>query len=310
MIAGLFKTVFRVGVVTAVCAGAALFIAGEGRVRALLSHAHSSIVDTIDAQIDDPSALRAQLREMESEYPERIAQIRGDLAEVGQQIEQLEREQSIAERVVALADQDLTVLEPLMSEAHASQIEKTAHLGNSVRNVVSVHFDNHTLTMDQAVRKLDHIGRTRVAYANRAADAAHDLVYLRQQGERLDDLLIQLEGERAQFQTQLWQLDRQVDAIARNEKLIDMLEKRQRTIDDCSRYEAVSVEQIVMRLDEVKARQQAELDMLTTEGRQAGYEDIARMQLDGEDMFGVADSGLESIEVDTLAHSARVRSNN
>ena len=308
MIAGLCKTVFRVGVITAVCAGAALFIAGEGRVRAMLSHAHSSLVDTIDEHIDDPTALRAQLRDMEKEYPERLAQVRGDMAEINQQIGQLEKEQAIAERVVTLADQDLASLQPLLDEAHEAQIEQTAFLGEGVRQVAAIRFDNRTLTMEQAVRRLDHIGRTRVAYANRAADAAHDLVYLRQQAERMGDLLSQLEAERAQFQTQLWQLDRQVDAIARNEKLIDMLEKRKATIDECSRYEAVSIDQIVGRLDEVKARQQAELELLTSDGERAGYEDIARMQLEGEVLLGAADDILRrGVEVDTLAHGARVR---
>ncbi|RKY17269.1 MAG: hypothetical protein DRQ55_16195 [Planctomycetota bacterium] len=308
MIAGLFKTVFRVGVITAVCAGAALFLVGEGRMQALVSKAHDSIVDTIDASIDDPTALRAQLRDMEKEYPERISQVRGDLAEIDQQVAQLTKERAIAERVVVLADQDLTALQPLLDEAQATQIEKTAYAGERVRNVVSIRFDNHLLSMDQAVRRMDHIGRTRVAFANRSADAAHDLVYLRQQSERMTDLLGQLEAERAQFQTQLWQLDRQVDAIARNEKLITMLEKRQRTIDECSRYEAVSIDQIVGRLDEVKARQQAELDLLTTETSAAGYEDVARMQLDGERMLSAADHVLQQgVVVDTLAGDARIR---
>ena len=233
MIAGLCKTVFRVGVITAVCAGAALFIAGEGRVRAMLSHAHSSLVDTIDEHIDDPTALRAQLRDMEKEYPERLAQVRGDMAEINQQIGQLEKEQAIAERVVTLADQDLASLQPLLDEAHEAQIEQTAFLGEGVRQVAAIRFDNRTLTMEQAVRRLDHIGRTRVAYANRAADAAHDLVYL---------------------------------------------------------------------------RQQAELELLTSDGERAGYEDIARMQLEGEVLLGAADDVLQrGVEVDTLAHGARVR---
>lgn len=283
MIAGFFKTVFRVGIITAACGLAAVLVAGQDRVQVLLGKAHSAVVDSIDARIDDPTALRSQLRELEREYPSRIAQVRGDLAELGQQVTQLEREQAISERVVTLADQDLTVLRPLLDEARAAQLEKASHLSNGVRSVVSVRFDDRTLSLDQADRRALQIGQTRVAYANRAADASHDLVYLRQQSEHLDDLLVQLETERNQFQGQLRQLDRQVDAIARNEKLIDMLEKRKRTIEECSRYEVVSLDQVVARLDEVKARQQAELDLLTTDAQQVGYEDIARLQLSGED---------------------------
>ena len=299
MIAGIFKTLLRVGLVTVACGVVAVLVAGEDRVSALISQAHESIVDRIDQRIDDPTALRAQLRELEREYPSRIAQVRGDVAELSQQISQLEREQSISERVVVLADQDLGALRPLLDEAHESQADKAAYLGSGVSSVVSVRFDNRTFSLDQAARKLDQIRQTRVAYANRAADAAHDLVYLRQQAEKLLDLQGQLETERAQFQGQLWQLDRQVDAIARNDKLIDMLAKRKRTIEECSRYEVVSLDQMVARLDEVKARQQAELETLTTDGQRVMYEDIAKMQLHSEQSLG----GESSSGVDTLVYT-------
>lgn len=294
MIAGLFKTMFRVGLITAACGGAAVLIAGEERVGALISTAHHHVVDAIDSNIDDPTALRKQLREMEREYPERISQVRGDLAELNQQIAQLEKEQAIAERVVALAEQDVAQLAPLLDEAQVVGLVEHTGYSEGVRNVVSIRFDNRTWTVSQAANRLQQINQTKVAYANRAADSAHDLVYLRQQGERLDELMAQLEGEQAQFQSQLWQLDRQVDSIARNERLIDMLGKRNRTLDECSRYEAVSFDQLRGKLDEVRARQQASLDQLTGEARQMDYEDVAKMQLQVEDGF-VRAEGLEPL---------------
>ena len=90
--AGLFKTLLRVGVVTTACGGLALLIAGPDRASALVGQAHDTIIQHIDATIDDPVALRKQLRELEREYPERIAQVSGDLAELNEQISQLEQE--------------------------------------------------------------------------------------------------------------------------------------------------------------------------------------------------------------------------
>jgi len=278
--AGIFKTLIRVGVITAVSAGAAVLIAGPHRTAALVSQAREHIMSHIDESIEDPVALRAQLRELEREYPGKIGQVRGDLAELREQMRQLDRDRAISERVVALADRDLGALRPLLDEAQATSVQKASYGG--VRTVASVRFDNRTYTLEQAHSKANQISQTRIAYANRAADASHDLVYLQQQEERLSELLDQLETERAQFQSQLWQLDRQVDAIARNEKLIDMLEKRKRTIEECSRYEVASLDQMVSKLAEVRARQQAELDVLTGQGSAVDYEEIAKMQLGEE----------------------------
>ncbi len=279
--AGIFKTLIRVGVITAAGAGVAVLIAGPHRAAALVSQAHESVMSHIDESIDDPVALRSQLRELEREYPGKIGQVRGDLAELREQSRQLERDRAVSERVVALADRDLAAIQPLLAEADAAHVQKASY-GN-VRNVVSVRFDNHLYTLDQARSKANQISHTRVAYANRAADAAHDLVYLEQQDERLSELLVQLETERGQFQSQLWQLDRQVDAIARNEKLIGMLEKRKRTIEECSRYEVASLDQMVSKLAEVRARQQAELDVLTGQDSATNYEEIARMEIGSQE---------------------------
>lgn len=278
--AGIIKTLIRVGVITAASAGAAVLIAGPERAAALVSQARQKIMTTIDERIEDPVALRSQLRELERDYPERISQVRGDLAELQEQMRQLERDRAVSERVVALADRDLALIDPALDEAEAVQAQQASFSG--VRAVASVCFDNHTYTLEQARTRAQQIGQTRVAYANRAADAAHDLIYLQQQEQRLDKLLGQLEHERSQFQGQLWQLDRQVDAIARNEKLIEMLEKRKQTIEECSRYEVGSLDQMVARLAEVRARQQAELDVLSGQDGGLGYEEIAKMQLGSE----------------------------
>lgn len=274
----IIKNCVRLGVITAVCGiGVAAFM-GPQRAGALLSQAQDSIIERIDAHIDDPVALRAELRELEHQYPERISKVRGDLAELDQQIAQLQRDQAVAERVVALADRDLEHLQPLLAEAEAAVNSPV----NGIRNVASIRFDNRAYSLDQAYTRANQITQTRIAYANRAADASHDLLYLQTQSEQLADLLSQLETERTQFQAQLWQLDRQVDAIARNESLIDMLEDRQKTIEELKGFDVANLDQMVAKLASVRARQQAELDVLTDAGKPVEYEDLARMQLDSE----------------------------
>lgn len=271
-----FKRFVRAGVIGAVlvgtAAGAAVMIAGPHRARAVVSQVHGHVIEQIDDHIDDPAALRTQLQEMEREYPKRIAQVRGDLAELREEMRQLEREGEIARRVVALAEADEAELEAKLAQA-SSQVES-----GSAR-LVAVTVDDRMYSYERAATRLNQVRSTRVAYYNRAEDANHDLKFLAQQESRLQDLVTQLEAERAQFRTQIDALTRQVDAIARNERLITLLEKRNDTIERCSRYEAVSLDQITGRLAEIRSRQEAELDLLASEQEEEDYEDMARMQL-------------------------------
>ena len=107
-----------------------------------------------------------------------------------------------------------------------------------------VSWDDKVYSYDRASNQLNQVRQTVTAYTNRAADAKHDLTYLSQQETRLSDLLSTLEAERTQFQSQISQLNRQVDAIARNERLISLMEERNKTIDECSKYDAISLDNI------------------------------------------------------------------
>lgn len=239
----------------------------------MIDQVHTDILERIDENVDDPAALRTQLRSLEAEYPERIGQVRGDLAELRQQIKQLQKEELVCERVVQMASADFESLEPVLNEATAMR----SNQGASAVSVVA--WDDKVYSYDRAANQLNQVRQTLMAYTNRAADARHDLTYLGQQEQRLEELLVTLESERTQFQSQIMQLTRQVDAIARNERLIGLMEKRNKTIDECSRYDAISLDNLTNRLAEIRSRQTAELDLLSNRQEQMDYEDMARMQI-------------------------------
>ena len=104
--AGIVKTVIRLGVIGALVTGGAVVIAGPHRVVALGHQMQSKIVNVIDANIDDPVALRAQLRDLQAQYPERIAEVRSQLAELVEQVRQIHREKAVSEKVVTMAAAD------------------------------------------------------------------------------------------------------------------------------------------------------------------------------------------------------------
>lgn len=276
-----FKGFVRIGVVCGVLAalglGGMCLVAGKDATTVMLHDAHLSVREMIDSNIEDPAVLRHQLSKLQEEYPDRIASVRKDLAELNSEIRRLDRDQAIADRVVALADEDLAVLAPLVSSA-----QDTGLVNATTNHGAAVRFQGKLLSLEQAASRWHQIQQTRSAYASRAGDAEHDLVYLQQQAGRLEELLLKLETERGQFESQIDQLDRQIDAIARNERLIELMNKRQRTIEECSRYEAQSLDHIVSKLDEIRAVQEAELEVLASAEAQVDYVDVARTQLQAE----------------------------
>jgi predicted RNase H-like nuclease (RuvC/YqgF family) len=266
------KTLVRAGVITAVVGGAAAVIAGPERLGAVFTQAREKVHSAIDAHVDDPVALRAQIKKLESEYPERIASIRGDLAEVQGQISEMHRELQVAHKVVELTAGDLSELDSLISEARAVQ-------GANPGAVVRVAFSTERVNLDEAYAKRSRIQQTQDLYTQRASDLETDLGYLEAQETQLGDLLVKLEAEHAEFQTKLFQLDAQIDAIARNERLIEMMEDRQVTIDEQSRYQAHSLEQLNTRLSSIREQQRGRIDSITRREQGKDYAEQAEFLL-------------------------------
>ncbi len=267
------------GAVGALGIGAATLVAGPDRVGAFFTQTRSCINAKIDAQITDPVALRAQLRDLQAQYPERIGQVRSDLAQLREQRAQLERDLAVSNRVVALADQDSDKLTAALDHAQSATVTNVA-LG--VEHEIVIVFRNERINLEAASTKLNQVTATRNAYASRAADIQRDLGYLSQQETQLGTLLGKLETEQTSFQTQLFDLDRQIDAIARNDRMIDVMASRQRTLDEQSRYRAASLDQINGKLADIRAKQEARLASLSAVAEHFSYEDAAKSQLDRE----------------------------
>lgn len=274
----LFKTLFRTAVIgtalaAAVVGGTAMLV-GPERVGAMADQVQGQLQLHFDHNIDDPVAMRRQIAEVAKEYPERIRAVRGDLHTLQEEVARLERERAVSQRVVALVDRDLALLVPAVHEAAAS--------GAPRAQLAAVQFGDEVISLRRANAKMREIERTRSAHEARSADASHNLKYLRTQEERFVELLDELEGEHAQFQAQLVQLNNEVESIARNERLIEMLGQRQQTLDEAGRYDAVSFEHITGTLERKRAEQEAELDQLAAGARAQDYLEIAASQIRSE----------------------------
>lgn len=274
----LCRMLTRVAVIGGVATGAAVVIAGPSRVHALFSQARETVGSTIDNVIDDPVALRSQLRQLESKYPQRIGEVRGQLAEVTDQANRLKREKQIADRVVALATDDLDRMQGLLDKAQAARDESPAA-------IITVRFDDNrgnALPLDEAYSRAAQLSATVEAYRSRADQAGTNLAFLDEQTDRLTTLLEKLEGERASLQAQLWQLNGEIDMIARNDKIIEMTERRQEALANLERYDAVSLDQVRARLNKIRGEQEARLESLMGDRVTNNYEDKAKALLDAE----------------------------
>jgi chromosome segregation ATPase len=282
------RTVLGVAVIGGIGVGALLLIAGADRVGALWRQATGSVNQAIDAQITDPVALRSQLASLAEQYPRRIAQVRSDLSEVRSHLTQLARERAIAARVAQLAEADLHALRNLLTRAEEARL---VHASMTEARPIEIAFQDATLTIEQAYARASDASNTRTAYLQRIADIDRDTGHLQQQEQRLATMLARLETERADFQVQLWQLDRQVDSIARNDRMIAILNKTQASIHEQSRYRGVSLEQIASRVADIRARQEGELAALASLEQRSNYETRARATLNAEALQGAPAKG-------------------
>ena len=285
--AAVCKTVVRGVVITALAGGVLVAVAGPHRVHAMFDQARGNITQVIDNSIDDPTLLRAQIKKLEAQYPQKIAEVRSDLSEVQTQVTQLERDLQVAHKVVALAAQDLNGVDTQLSQARVTQ---QANPGAIVR----ISYNNKPIELEDAYTKRQRIEDTRDLYLARAADLETDLGYLRDQEGQLSDLLARLETEHAEFQAKLFQLDAQIDTIARNDRLIGMMEDRQATIDEHSRFQSNSLDQLNSRLSTIRNEQRARLEAISNRESDRDYVDEAEFLIDQESrVIGPQDFGAE-----------------
>lgn len=280
------RNLVRFGVIAGLVGGTAVVIATPERIGALFTQTQASINGCIDKHIDDPVALRSQMKKLEGEYPSRIAEVQGDLAELREQKAQLQRELAVSDRVVSLAQGDLEQIQGLIARGEDAQ---NLAQSSGEAHIVRVVFGNQSIPLKDAYGKATHIQQVQTAYGNRANDIQRDMGYLDQQETRLSDLLGQLQTEYTEFQSQMWQMDRQVDSISRNNRLIGMMEKRQRTLDEQSRYHAHSLDQLAGRFADIRAKQEARLEALGSATATINYEDRAKYELDARKPFEAKD---------------------
>lgn len=270
----LTRSVLRWGLIGGLALGAATFVLGPQRMMAGFDQVRVSAEGLVDHLVENPVALRRQLQTLAEAYPNRIAEVRGELVEVERQIAQLDRDNEVATRVVSNTTNDLRNLRDMLAEAET-------HVGKGVP--VSIRSNGVRLNVDDAKAEARRISEIRLAFQDRQDSNAHQLKFLGEQRDRLQEILNKLEGEYSTFEDKLAQIDRQIDAIERNERLIEMTKEQQEILASYDKFGKVnSLTQLESKLAQLQAIQDAQLQALSKSGSRHDYEQEAREQLSDE----------------------------
>jgi len=279
------KTIVRWSLIAGIAVGGITILIGPQRVAAAFETVQDKAGHLVDQYIDVEEArgLRSQLHELASVYPERIAEIRGEIARIDTQIDQFHHDADVARRVVAMTGSDLERLAANVRSAEVSGVTQ-----------VSLVAGDAGVELETAYREGHRIRSIRQTYQERLVSDQRQVELLTTQHVRLASLLDQVEREFADYQAQVWQLDRQIESIERNERLIALTESQQQTIRQFeSPGDVESLRAIETRLAELQAVQEGTLQALSERGRQNEYEHRARSIINDAECDGDSNDPFE-----------------
>jgi phage shock protein A len=269
------RCVLRWGLIGAAGLGALAFVVGPERVAAGFAQVRATAVEACEDFVDDPVALRRQLASLAEKYPSRIAEVRAEIGEVERQLSRLEQDAEVARRVVALTTDDLSEIRVALQEG----------AGPGATRLTSMRIGGRSMNPEQARTEARRIADVRTTYKDRLATDETQVAFLETQRSRLSEILDTLEAEQARYEAKLWQLDRQIDAIARNERLIEMTQEQQSILADYDKFSDVgSLDQLESKLAELRTVQEAQLQTLSRRTETTDYERQAREALVDDDL--------------------------
>ncbi|MBK9383279.1 MAG: hypothetical protein IPN34_00430 [Planctomycetes bacterium] len=265
MIRGLFRFVFRAAVIVGIVGAGAFFFLGSHRVRGMAHELKGEMHSFFQQDPNDPRVLRGELESLQREYPKRLSQVRSDRATLEAQMRELAEQRAISARVVELANEDLAQLDQRLGEATSAREIGGAVLARSA-------------SAEVLAARSERIRRTRDSYVARQEEAGFALTQLEEQAEQLQQLEARLESEHTDLATQVDQLDRQIDAIERNKRLLEIVRERNQSMQELEANGAKTVEQIRTRLESVLRQQRAELEQVIGDAS-TSYLGRARLEL-------------------------------
>ncbi len=266
------RFIVRWGLIGGLALGGVTLLVGPKRVVACFDQLREEASSIVDEMVDDPIALRRQLDELAKQYPKRIADITGEVSKIDHQMGQFERDESIALNVVKLTTDDLDALKELVAIA-----ENEGSVGGTP---VSFWFEGVRYDLESAYTKARRIRTVRANYEDRLAADRRQMELMCEQRTRLASILEKIQHEHEQYRSQLWQLDREIDAIERNDHIIAMVERQQQTLSSFDQFgSGNNLDQVRSKLAEIRTVQESTILALTETSGGSDYETRARFAM-------------------------------
>jgi len=270
----LTRTFLRWTLIAGIGLGAAALVVGPQRAGAALAQIRSWGQTTVDRFVEDPVALRRQLEQLGAEYPGRVGQLRGELALLDRQVRQLEQDCEVSRRVVAMTTSDLVQVDAALAEG-------SAEVG-PVHPIVRARLGSNDASNLRSEAK--RILSIRASHQDRVGTGERQLSMLRDQRQKLTTILQKIEREHADFQIKLAALDRQIDAVGRNQRLIEMAQEQSKVLAEYERGTRVgNLGQLEGRLEQLRMEQEAKLEVLLRADDGDPYESAAREAIRDDD---------------------------
>jgi len=288
----LFRSALRWSIIAGLGLGATAMIIGPQRVGAAFAQIRYWGQDAVDRFVEDPVALRHQLEQLGSEYPNRIGQLRGEISQLERQLAQLGQDCEISRRVVAMTSADLDQVQAAIASA-------ASDTGGSARPASLRTRDGAAGELRAEAKRIQQI---RAAHADRVSSSEKQLSMLRDQRTKLSTVLTKLEREHADFQMKLAALDRQIDAVGRNQRLIAMAKEQAKVLAEYERSGRVgNLGQLEGRLEQLRIEQEAQLQVLLQSADGDPYESAAREALRDEEAGSSAPTVPSSLQANVGA---------
>lgn len=266
------RSLVRWGLLAGLALGGVTLLVGPERVAASFSMIRGQAQGLVDRAVSDPVAMRHQLRKLADQYPDRIQEVRREIAKVQHELDTRVDDIDMAKRVIAMTTDHLGQLKELVARAEET-VQSTAR-------PVSIRFQGVKFNVEQAYTEAHRINNVRGTYQDRLASDEQQVNFLTQQKQRLQEILDKLESEHNTYLAQMWQLERQIDSIERNERLIQLTEDQQATLASYEKFGKVgSLKQLEGKLAELRAVQEAQLQSLAKRGVCTDYEQRAREEM-------------------------------
>lgn len=228
---------------------------GKHRVHRCLDQARHSLQSAVDSAIDpgEEAKLRRRLESVQQLLPGRIAEMQVALAEVDGELAALERDAQLCRRVVAFCERDLEALEASVDAGPALK-----------------------------ALQLEEIARVKATYEARLEQgraAAHDLG---EERTMIAQALSELEAEQARLDWEARRLEREIDQLRRNGRLIEVLEANRIAREDAiTRADLDSLRRVRAAIAEKRAAQDVRLQELRRRRLAGDYEARALLPAPG-----------------------------